>query len=42
MHCQEFSMNTDNYVGMDQVTIERPQTELSIPLPLLAGGSGVH
>ena len=35
MHCQEFSMNTDNYVGMDQVTVERPQTELSIPLPLL-------
>ncbi len=34
MHCQEFSMNTDNYVGMDQVTIERPQTELTVPLPL--------
>ncbi len=35
MHCQEFSMNTDNYVGMDQITVERPQTEVSVPLPLL-------
>ncbi|HMQ77362.1 MAG TPA: hypothetical protein PKE21_14525 [Flavobacteriales bacterium] len=35
MHCQEFSMNTDDYVGMDPVTVGRPQSELTVPLPLL-------
>lgn len=35
MHCHEFSMNTDKYVGMDRVTVERPQTELTVPLPLV-------